>query len=543
MLVRCFSRYCDHATQAILFALLVLSKGAVCAEPVKIESGMVQGTVEDGLYVYRGIPYAAPPLGDLRWRSPQPAPKWQGVLAANAFGRACIQSNPAIANLPAPSEDCLCLNIWTPIKHAEKRLPVMVWIHGGGFIAGATAEQLYHGEHIAKKGVIVVTIGYRLGILGFLAHPGLSAENDRHVSGNYGLLDMIAALKWVQRNISAFGGDPKRVTIFGESAGGIAVSMLCASPLAKGLFHGAISQSGGSFGPVHADGGPGENMQSLADAERAGETWALKEGVSNVAEMRRLAPDKLVTAGPGGGVAWPIMDGWIVPDDQYKLYQAGRYNDTPILVGYNSDEGATFPGARTPEAYVESVRQRYGSFAQKLLALYPAGEGTLAKTARDLQRDTAFGWHTWTWCRLQSKTGKSKAFLYYFDHHPDYPAGSPKAGFGAAHSDEMPLVFQQFGLPGRPAANASDQAMSEIITTYWTNFAKSGDPNGAGLPIWPAYSNAKPQAMHFLADTAKAGLVINKEGLEELDAYFEWRRTAGADTAAGSAPANTIPNK
>jgi para-nitrobenzyl esterase len=543
MLVRYFSRYCDHATQAILFTLLVLLNGVVCAEPVKIESGMVQGTIEDGLYVYRGIPYAAPPLGDLRWRAPQTAPKWQGVLAANAFGRACIQSNPAIANLPAPSEDCLYLNIWTPIKHAEKRLPVMVWIHGGGFIAGATAEQLYHGEHIAKKGVIVVTIGYRLGILGFLAHPDLNAENDRHVSGNYGLLDMIAALRWVQRNISAFGGDPKRVTIFGESAGGIAVSMLCASPLAKELFHGAISQSGGSFGPVRAGGGPGENVQSLADGERAGETWALKAGVSNLSEMRRLPPDKLVTAGPGGGVAWPIMDGWIVPDDQYKLYQAGRYNDTPTLVGYNSDEGATFPGARAPEAYVESVRQRYGSFAQKLLALYPAGEGTLAKTARDLQRDTAFGWHTWTWCRLQSKTGKSKAFLYYFDHHPEYPAGSPKAGFGAAHSDEMPLVFQQFGLPGRPTANASDQAMSEIITIYWTNFAKSGDPNGAGLPIWPAYSNAKPQAMHFLADTAQAGPVINKEGLEELDAYFEWRRTAGADTAAGSAPANSIPNK
>jgi hypothetical protein len=339
MLVRYFSRYCDHATQAILFTLLVLLNGVVCAEPVKIESGMVQGTIEDGLYVYRGIPYAAPPLGDLRWRAPQTAPKWQGVLAANAFGRACIQSNPAIVNLPAPSEDCLYLNIWTPIKHAEKRLPVMVWIHGGGFIAGATAEQLYHGEHIAKKGVIVVTIGYRLGILGFLAHPDLNAENDRHVSGNYGLLDMIAALRWVQRNISAFGGDPKRVTIFGESAGGIAVSMLCASPLAKELFHGAISQSGGSFGPVRAGGGPGENVQSLADGERAGETWALKAGVSNLSEMRRLPPDKLVTAGPGGGVAWPIMDGWIVPDDQYKLYQAGRYNDTPTLVGYNSDEG------------------------------------------------------------------------------------------------------------------------------------------------------------------------------------------------------------
>jgi para-nitrobenzyl esterase len=544
MLVRGTRRSCALAMKAISFTVLILVQGAGGGEPVKVESGLVQGTVEDGLFVYRGLPYAAPPLGDLRWRAPQPAPKWPGVRAANEFGRACIQSNPAIANLPAPSEDCLDLNVWTPAKSAKDRLPVMVWIHGGGFIAGATVEKLYHGEHIAKKGVVVVTIGYRLGLLGFLAHPGLSAENDRHVSGNYGLLDMIAALQWVQRNISAFGGNPKRVTIFGESAGAIAVSQLCASPLAKGLFHGAISQSGGSFGPIRSGGGPGENVQSLADAERAGEKWALKLGASGVADLRRLPPDKLLTAGPGqGGVAWPVMDGWIIPDDQYKLYQAGRYNNTPILVGYNSDEGATFPAARTPEAYVESVRQRYGRFAEELLALYPAGEGTLAKTARDLQRDTAFGWHTWAWARLQAQTGTSKVFIYYFDHHPGYPAGSPRAGFGAAHSDEMPLVFQQFGLPGRPHANPEDQAMSETITTYWTNFAKTGDPNGIGLPNWPAYSDSKPQAMHFLADTAHAGPVVNEEGLKALEDYFEWRRTTGANTTVGTAPASGVPNK
>lgn len=543
MLVRYFRRYCDLMMKAILFALLLPAKGVVCAEPVKIESGLIQGTVEGGLSVYRGIPYAAPPVGDSRWRAPRPAPKWSGIRAADQFGRACIQSNPAIAKLPAPSEDCLHLNIWTPAKRAGQRLPVMVWIHGGGFVAGATAEQLYHGEHLAKKGVVMVSFNYRLGALGFLAHPGLSAENDRHVSGNYGLLDMIAALRWVQRNISAFGGDPGRVTIFGESAGGIAVSMLCASPLAKGLFHGAISQSGGSFGPIRSGGGPGENVQSLADAERAGETWARKAGADSVAAMRRLPADKLLTPSPSGGVAWPVMDGWVIPDDQYKLYQAGRYNDTPILAGYNSDEGATFPGARTPQAYVESVHQRYGSFAEKLLELYPGGEGAPARTARDLRRDTAFGWHTWTWCRLQSKTGKSKAFLYYFDFHPEYPAGSPKAGFGAAHSDEMPLVFQQFGLPGRPQATPEAQTLSEIITTYWTNFAKSGDPNGTGLPDWPAFSNARPQAMHFVSNTAQAGPVVNVEGLKALDAYFEWRRKAEVDSLAGGAPAGGIRGK
>lgn len=387
-------RNCAHFIWIFLFASLMSCQETVSAGSVKIESGLIQGTVEDGLRVYRGIPYAAPPIGDLRWKAPQPASEWEGIFPADKFGPASIQNNPAIADLPAPSEDCLYLNVWKPAKNPKDRLAVMVWIHGGGFVAGTPAEKLYHGEYLAKRGVVVVSIGYRLGVLGFLAHPALSAENDRHASGNYGLLDMIAGLKWVQRNISAFGGDPGRVTIFGESAGGIAVSMLCASPLAKDLFYGAISQSGGSFGPIRAAGGPGENMQSLTDAEKAGKTWAQKAGASTAAELRSLSPEKLVVSLPGEGVAWPIMDGWVIPDDQYRLYEAGEYNDTPILVGYNSDEGAAFPGARTPEEYIESVHDRYGSFAERLLELYPAGEGTLAKTARDLMRDTAFGWHT-----------------------------------------------------------------------------------------------------------------------------------------------------
>ncbi len=510
-----------------LFIALMPTRDAFCTDPVKTENGMVQGTVEDGLRVYRGIPFAAPPVGKLRWKAPQPAQKWKGVLLAYKFGPASIQNNPALANLAPPSEDCLYLNVWTPAKGDKDKLAVMVWIHGGGFVAGATAEQLYQSEHLAKKGVVVVSMGYRLGILGFMAHPALSAENDKKVSGNYGLLDMIEGLKWVQQNISAFGGDPGRVTIFGESAGGIAVSMLCASPLARGLFHGAISQSGGSFGPVRANGGPGENMQSLADAEKAGSAWALKEGAATAAELRKLPADKLIIAMPGQGLGWPMMDGYVIPDDQYRLYEAGKYNDTPVLVGYNSDEGASFPVEPTSEAYVKSTKERYGRFAERLLELYPPGKGKPAKTARDLMRDTAFGWHTWTWARLQTKTGKSKAFLYYFDHHPEYPVDSPKAGFGAAHSDEMPFVFYKFGLPGRPAKSDIDVAMSEMIISYWTNFAKYGDPNGKGLPEWPVYNDAKPQSMHFLYDRAEAGAVVDMEGLKTLDEYFRWRRDGG----------------
>ena len=506
------------------FIVLVLLASGAAASSVKVDGGLLAGAVEDGLAVYRGIPFAAPPVGDLRWRAPRPASKWQGVRAADKFGRPCVQNSPNIANLAGGAgEDCLYLNVWTPAKRAADRLPVLVWIHGGGFMAGATAEPLYSGEQLAKKGVVVVTTTYRLGVFGFLAHSGLSAESAKHVSGNYGLLDMIAALQWVRKNIAAFGGDPKRVTISGESAGGIAVSMLCASPLATGLFQGAISESGGSFGPARGGRGPGENMQLLVDAETAGGTWAGAVGASTVADMRRLPADKVLAG--GRGPSWPIVDGWVIPDDQYKLYEAGRYNDTPILVGYNSDEGASFGPPRSPEAYVESVRQRYGPFAEKLIALYPAGEGAVAKTARDLSRDTAFGWHTWTWARLQSKTGKSKAFLYYFDQHPEYPVGSPRAGYGAPHAADLPYVFQHLGGPNRTEVTAGDRAISDTIATFWTNFTKHGDPNGEGLPVWPAFSEGDPKAMHFGGGAAQAGPVDNLDGLRALDTYFEWRRT------------------
>jgi para-nitrobenzyl esterase len=527
------------ATKAISLTVLMLLGGMVFAKPVKVEGGLLQGMAEDGLTIYRGIPYATPPVGDLRWRAPQPAPKWEGVRAADQFGRACIQTNAAISNLPAPSEDCLFLNVWTPAKRAEEKLPVLVWIHGGGFSAGTPAEKTYQGEWLAKKGVVVVSIGYRLGVLGFLAHAELSAESDKHVSGNYGLLDMIAGLQWVQRNISAFGGNPKRVTISGESAGAIAVSMLCASPLAKGLFHGAISQSGGSFGPVHAGGGPGENMQPLSEGEKAGAAWLPSTGASNIAELRKLPAEKVQAASQRQrGLAWPIMDGWVIPDDQYKLYQAGRYNDVTVLIGYNSDEGATFGVPRSQEAYVESVRQRYGQFADKILAAYPGGETPAAKkTARDLTRDTAFGWHTWIWARLQTKTGKSKAFLYYFDEHPDYPADSPRAGFGAPHASELPFTFHQLEGPNHPTpATPKDEALSDMMRTYWTNFTKTGDPNGASLPNWPAYHDAKPQMLHISSAGTKAGPIVDVDGLKALDEYFALRRTTEAAPPAGGTP-------
>ncbi len=501
--------------------------------PVKVEGGLVQGTSEDGLTVYTGVPFAAPPVGDLRWRAPQPAAKWEGTRQAVKFGRSCVQAmaNPAAGAGTEKSEDCLYLNVWTPAKSAAERIPVLVWIYGGGFSMGATSEPTYSGENLAKKGVVLVSIAYRVGQLGFLAHPGLSAETKNHVSGNYGLLDMIAGLQWIRKNISAFGGDPRRVTIFGESAGGIAVSQLCASPLAKGLFQGAISESGGSFGPPRTTAMPGENMKRLADAERAGEAYAKSAEVSSIAELRKIPADKIPagSAGLSPTMPWPIIDGWVIPDDQYKLYDARRYNDTPILVGYNSDEGGSFSPPRTPADNIAAVKARYGPFADRLLKAYPTDPAAVSKAARDLTRDSAFGWHTWVWARLQAKTGKSKVFFYCFDQHPDYPAGSPRAGYGATHGAELPYVFEHLNGPNRKPVE-QDFAISDAMATYWTNFAKRGDPNGEGVPAWPVFSDANPKVMYF-AGTPHEGPVPSAEALQVLNQYFAWRRTAEGEAA------------
>jgi para-nitrobenzyl esterase len=496
-------------------ALSTLAATALFAqqpEPVRTDKGLVRGVTEQGLTVYRGIPFAAPPVGTLRWRAPQPATPWDGIRLADKFAPKPVQG---MRNSDGMSEDCLYLNVWTPAKSAQDRLPVMVWIYGGGFGGGATSEPVYSGEKLAGKGVVFVSIAYRVGILGFLAHPELSAETTNHVSGNYGLLDQIAGLQWVRANIAAFGGDPDRVTIFGESAGGISVSMLCASPLAKGLFQGAISQSGGSFGPSRITTYPGENMKCLADVEQEGLAYARRSGVASIAELRQLSPDKLP---PGRG--WPIIDGWVIPGDQHQLYEAGHYNDVPVLIGYNSDEGASFSPPKTPADYIAGVKKRYGKFADDLVKAYPVGSNSVPKTARDLARDAAFGWHTWSWARLQSQTGKSKVYYYYFDQHPDFPEGSPNAGHGSPHGQDVAYVFQHL----HPQSSPSDIAISDAMSTYWVNFAKHGNPNGNTLPEWPAFDESHPHVLYF-KQVPHLGPVPSADSLKVLDTYFTWRRT------------------
>ena len=498
-------------------------------KPVRTQSGLVQGTTQDGVTVYKGIPFAAPPVGDLRWRAPAAPMAWTAVRNTDQFAPACMQVPVVVKELGMESvpvnEDCLYLNVWTPAKSANEKLAVMVWIYGGGFTIGGTSVSLYDGTNLAKKGVVLVSVSYRLGAFGFISHPELTREQGGH-SGNYGLLDQIAGLQWVKRNIAAFGGDPSRVTIFGESAGGIAVSMLSASPLAKGLFRGAISESGGNFGPERQVGDEGsENMDSLALAEKKGTAFLAKLGAASVADARKKSAEEILKNSPPGlGTAWPIFDGYVLLGDQYKLYEAKRYNDTAVLIGSNSDEGALFVPFAKADAYQKTIRSGYGEYADKILAAYPGGtDADALRSSRDMFRDGTFAWPTWTWARLQSKTGKGKVFVYYFSHRPPYPNTPQFKDWGAAHAGEIAYVFGNF--TSTMPASESDRKVSDEISSYWVNFAKAGDPNGSGLPHWPAFTNTSAQVMN-LDDPAKAIDVPNLQKLEVLDGYFAWRREA-----------------
>lgn len=521
---------------AAALALTAQAGASVAADgPIAQTSyGTVRGVEVDGLSVFRGVPFASPPVAALRWHAPVSPSRWNGVRSAADFAPACPQAPPPNPFALKTSEDCLYLNIWSPPRSSDVKLPVMVWIYGGGFTQGATSLPTYSGEHLARHGVVVVSIAYRVGAFGFLAHPELTAESGHGSSGNFGLLDQIAGLKWVRDNIAAFGGDPRRVTIFGESAGGISVSMLAASPLAKGLFHGAISESGGSFGPPQYHDEGGTNVPPLKVAEQRGQAYLNRLGVKTIAQARKLSVEQLLAqAGPpiGGGLFWPTFDGYVLPSEQYGLYVRGRYNDTPVLIGTNADEGAAFPQQPNAQGYLEMVRKRYGAYADRILAAYPGSSDAEAlRSGRDLFRDTGFAWPTWTWARLQTRTGGRKAFVYFFDHRPPYPNLPRFADWGAAHGAEVPYVFGTLD-PGTMDWTATDRAVSDAMVVYWTNFAKTGDPNGAGLPSWPAFSETQPAAIHFRDSGPIAGEIPNLDKLTAVDGYFSWRRQADAASA------------
>ncbi|HUA21615.1 MAG TPA: carboxylesterase family protein [Bryobacteraceae bacterium] len=515
---------------ALLVAAVLVPLADAEIREVNVTGGRVTGVAVNGIVSFKGIPFAAPPVGELRWKPPQPVQPWTGVKQANAYGPSCMQ-DPNFVKIfgapPAISEDCLYLNIWTPAKTPGDKLPVMVWIYGGGFVGGMTSIPAYDGTRLAEKGVVLVSVAYRLGVFGFLADPELSRESSKGVSGNYGLEDQIAGLKWVKANIARFGGDPSRVTIFGESAGGMSVSMLTVSPAAKGLFQRAISESGGSLGPARFGNEGGETVPPLKVAEASGQKFLGKLGANDIQAARALSAEKIQTAlGPGlQGGFWPVYDGYILPRDAYELYQARRFNDTPVLVGTNSDEGALFVrGGVTPAAFEAEIRAGYGKEADAVLAAYPHATGAeAAKSGKDIFRDATFAWHTWAWALLQSEKGRGKAYVYYFDHR------TPQSPNGATHGAEIGYVFRNLGGPGGGPSSVAgtprpdDVAMSDLMSSYWTNFAKNGDPNGSGLPEWPAFSAAHEQVMYLGAHSG-AQDVPNMAQIKALDGYFAWRR-------------------
>lgn len=497
----------------LFVALLPLT---AATDTVRVESGLLSGAAGSNpeVRVFKGIPFAAPPVRDLRWRAPKPPLKWDGVRAADKFSAICMQTpypeGSLYRNAPQPvSEDCLYLNVWTAAKSAKEKRPVMVWIHGGALTRGSGSTPTYDGEALAGKGVVLVTINYRLGVFGFLAHPELTKESDRNSSGNYGFLDQIAALEWVQKNIAAFGGDPKRVTIFGESAGSWSVNVLMATPLAKGLFQRVIGESGANFNV----------LPKLADAEQNGVKLAHSMGADSLAALRAKSADELVKA---PGAYRGNVDGWLLPQDVYTIFAQGKQNDVPLLLGSNADEGTAFvAGEIKADSFREQAKRRYGDQADAYLKLYPAATDDQAKaSATASMRDQTFGWEMRTWARMQSKTGKSKVFLYYFSR---VPPGPNSARYGAYHASEISYVFHNLSKSNRPWTE-TDRKLSDIMSSYWVNFATTGDPNGKGLPKWPVYQEKNELAMG-LGDKIEPEAVPHKPSLDFLDTYFAGLRS------------------
>jgi para-nitrobenzyl esterase len=500
---------------------LAFSIAGLAADQVRTESGVVEGLPASGstIRTFRGIPFAAPPVGDLRWKPPQPAPSWSGVRKAVEFGPRCMQGaiyKDMVFRDSGPSEDCLYLNVWTPANSAQAHLPVMVWIYGGGFNAGSASEPRQDGESLAKKGVVVVSFNYRLGIFGFFSHSELTKESPHQAAGNYGLLDQVAALEWVHKNIAAFGGDPDQVTIFGESAGSISVSLLMASPLSKGLFHRAIGESGGAFliRPIQPVSSQIEDSRaSLDKLFGTGDLAALRgksaEAVLDVAlKSERMA------------CCWPDIDRYFLPESPSAIYGAGKQTHVPLLAGWNADEqgyeGLLHKTPPSPENYSAKIRELYGENADDILKAYPGGTVQQVKeSARDLASDRFIAYSTWKWLDMQLETGKSPVYRYHFEQAPPMPEGEPSRG--AYHSADIEYVFKTLDSKHLPWTTA-DKKISESISSYWTNFAKTGNPNGPGLPAWPEYKKSDGyELLHLNSENVHAASETLRSRYELLD--------------------------
>lgn len=470
-------------------------------DTVEVASGRLAGahSADGSMHVFRGIPYAAPPIGELRWRPPRPPESWSGVRPAVAFAPVCMQTRPPEGSFyqqefypdaEPTSEDCLYLNVWTAATRRDEERPVMLWVHGGGFTEGSGSLPSFDGAALARRGVVVVTFNYRLGVFGLLAHPELTAEVPYHTSGNYGLLDHVAVLEWIRRNIAAFGGDPENVTMFGQSSGADDVNVLMASPLAAGLFHRAILQSGSAF----AFG----RKPRLEELEARGAAFADSVADGTIDSLRALSADSLLELAAGFGFSVGV-DGRLLPDYVDRVFARGEQHDVPLLAGSTADEGTTLYGPRlTAERFRGLVERAYGDDAAAFLELYPARTDEQAKASFNASFRDEMAWGAQALAGLHVRTSGSPAFLYYFDHAP--PGRRPER-YGAFHSSELVYVFGTLDAVDRPWTS-DDRALSDVMTFYWTRFAAAGDPNGSGKPAWPVFEPEAPVVLRFDADTA-----------------------------------------
>jgi len=530
----------------MLAGLLAGSARAADKLTVRTDEGRVRGKLgDDGkVRIFLGIPYAAPPVGPLRWKPPQAPGKWSGIRATTAFGSRCMQQSPfkdMRFRDPGESEDCLTLNVWSPSGSQYGKLPVMVWIYGGGFVSGTTSEPRQDGEHLAHKGVVVVSMNYRLGILGFLVLPALAAESPEHAAGNYGLMDQWAALGWVKRNIRNFGGDPDNVTIFGESAGAQSVSAQMASPLAQGLFAHAIGESGAEF---NADKVAVRSRSDREEQDAAFVRAAL--GTDDLATLRGLSAEKLIQGArmslPGvTGHFNPDVDGWFLPQSVQEIFREGKQAHVPLLAGWNRDEPSALdvytrveapsgnsgsePAGKTGQettsapvlqpptvaSFRATAEAKFGARAEEFLKVYPDGNDAEARrSAIDFNGDRFIAFATWEWLEAQVATGGAPVYRYHFERPAPEDEYHP-AGSGAFHSDDIEYVFGTLDSRAGAKWAPEDYKLSDLIESYWTGFARTGDPNNPGAPDWPQYKPEDGWQVMHLDVNSKAGPDTTRE--------------------------------
>jgi para-nitrobenzyl esterase len=531
----------------LILCISFLAGEAFAADQVKIVNGIIESTAppKDGVRNFKGIPFAQPPVGDLRWREPQPVKNWTGVRSADQFGPRCMQRSGGDYwfRSNGMSEDCLYLNVWTPAKSSREMLPVLVYIFGGGFQNGDGSEPRYDGESMARKGIVAVSINYRLNVFGFFSHPELTKESPHHASGNYGLLDQVAALQWVQKNISAFGGDPKRVTIAGESAGSIAVSALMASPLSKTMMAGAIGESGALISTLPP--------RPLDETEKDGFQFAETVGAPSLAALRAMGAEKIMESlsnavGPARGSApslrfSPNLDGYFLSMTLTTIFEAGEQAKVPLLAGSNSEEQSarSILGENEPtvENFVEAVRKLYRDNGDQVLKVYaPRTPEEVLQAATDLASARFIAHGTWKWTELQMKTGGKPVYRYFYTRiRPPYrgtpgessPEGRggrgamlPQARRGAAHSAEIQYAMGNLDLDNRYNWERGDHKVSETMQAYFVNFVNTGNPDGRGLPNWPRYE-AKSNYMRMRIDVVSAAEPEpGRSRYQVLDAIF-----------------------